>query len=245
MKLAGLKGGPIVDHVDEEGQDIAAIQASLPLWEQRLLALKKASLVRDGNRCVLTGLSDVYKEPIVRGEASCTTTQCAHIIPYALSAATSRINAANKPTIWWALYRYFPSIRGKIGAKNINSPTNPVTLTFEASVHFGRYNVELVPYGLTDYTYSPQAFESHPFPGNLLPNIKFEVNDPHARMPEPDLVRFHRQVGRILHETGIGSKIQTAWTELDDDGEIRGTTLATDGSTDVGLLLRQKMLLDI
>jgi hypothetical protein len=227
------------------GQDFAAVRASMPRWKQALLALKEDCLARDGNRCVLTGLFDVHREPIVCEGAGCTATQCAHILPYALSAATSRINTASKSTIWWALYRYFPCIRGKIGVKSINSTTNAVTLTFEASVHFSRYDVKLAPYGLTDHTYSPQTFEDHPILGRLLRTVKFEVNDSKARMPEPELIRLHGQVARILHETGIGSKIQAAWTELDEDGEIRGGTLAADGSTDVGRLLRQKMLLDI
>lgn len=48
-----------------------------------------------------------------------------------------------KATVWWAMYRYFPFLKGKIGADSINQPGNAMTLWLDAHDQFGTYDIAL------------------------------------------------------------------------------------------------------
>jgi hypothetical protein len=55
------------------------------------------------------------------------------------------IQAENKEWIWWALYRYFPSIVDKIGPDSITKPENAMTMRLAISCGFSSYLFALEP----------------------------------------------------------------------------------------------------
>lgn len=100
---------------------------------------KKKCLDRDGGRCALSGVidTDLYGKipPSERKGAKHSCTECAHILPFALSKLKEKnaTHTKNKATAWWALYEYFPALRRKIGAESVNQPGNAITLW--SSIH--------------------------------------------------------------------------------------------------------------
>ncbi|EFX01451.1 hypothetical protein CMQ_6393 [Grosmannia clavigera kw1407] len=113
--------------------------------------LRRDCLRRDGYRCVYSGSweMDVHDDQIVlppRG-AMRTSTECAHIIPFALGSFNENdaTETRDKAIIWFALHRYFPALREKITARNINQRANAVTL--DSSVHkiFGKCKLAFSP----------------------------------------------------------------------------------------------------
>ena len=108
--------------------------------------LKEACLRRDGSRCVATGAIDPKAYPnIPPGERrgfGHSKTECAHILPFALSKLEEK-NATytkNKATIWWALHEYFPALKNKIGADTVNQPENAITLDSKFHEEFGQFS---------------------------------------------------------------------------------------------------------
>jgi hypothetical protein len=108
--------------------------------------LKQQCLRRDGYRCVVTGDFDKVKTPNHLGPKEhkdrYTRTECAHILPFALRKFEEKnaTQTKNKATIWWALYQYFPCLKGKIGAESINQPQNAMTMTFHLHDEFERFD---------------------------------------------------------------------------------------------------------
>lgn len=79
--------------------------------------LKRQCLDRDGGRCVLSGAIDTDRygkmPPGKRKGAKHSRTECAHILPFALSKLKEKaaVQVQNKATTWWALYEYFPALQ--------------------------------------------------------------------------------------------------------------------------------------
>lgn len=94
--------------------------------------LRRKCLPRDGYRCVYTGLFDWYavgdREVVLPRGAKRGFTDCAHIVPFAFGDPDGSGSRGARASIWWTLYRYFPVLRGKIGAESINQAENVVTL---------------------------------------------------------------------------------------------------------------------
>lgn len=67
--------------------------------------------------------------------------ECAHILPFALSKLKEKtaVQVQNKATTWWALYEYFPALRGKIAADTVNQPGNAVTLSAVIHTEFALF----------------------------------------------------------------------------------------------------------
>ncbi|KAH0532424.1 hypothetical protein TsFJ059_001116 [Trichoderma semiorbis] len=174
--------------------------------------LKKRCLRRDNNRCILTGMVDraYFKSlpPQRRGDLIVCTTECAHIIPFALRKfdPNSAQETEVKAQIWVALERYFPFIKGKIGPESINTPANAVTLRSDIHVQFGAFDISTettaVAHKYSIYKSEPRDYVNRDIP----PFVTLTQSDPAVEMPDPDFLRLHYQVSMIL-KAGVNLKL--------------------------------------
>ncbi|KAI5868537.1 hypothetical protein GGS23DRAFT_35486 [Durotheca rogersii] len=104
--------------------------------------LKPMRAAGEGYRCALTGLVDTdSKDEVLAGPY--IPARCAHILPFALRRfdEQSAQETENKATIWWALYRYFPDLKGLIGPESINQHQNALTMYMPHHFEFGQFNL--------------------------------------------------------------------------------------------------------
>ncbi|KAK0753082.1 hypothetical protein B0T18DRAFT_395950 [Schizothecium vesticola] len=209
--------------------------------------LKQQCLDRDGGRCLLTGAIDTDRygrmAPGERKGARHARTQCAHLLPFALSKLNKRsaTHVKNKATIWWALYQYFPALRGKIAANTVNQPGNAVMLSAAIHQDFG-----LFAFGFRSmeeqHKYHIEILDEDSFYAAQFPTTTtFPQHDPAVPRPDPDILDVHLRIGRILKVSGIGYRVQSSLREY-ASGE---QDIAWDGSTDLGNIIRRKMLIGI
>ncbi|KAF3077557.1 hypothetical protein CFAM422_000859 [Trichoderma lentiforme] len=211
-------------------------------------AVKQACLTRDGHRCVLTGMVErahfMSIPPQNRGDLRSCITECAHIIPFALSKLNpnSTQEAETKTQIWRAIYRYFPFVVGKIGPEDINAPENAITLRSEAHMEFAAHRIAAEPTN-TEHKYHVHDLGTvYSVARDLSNTITMKQSDPAVAMPNPDLLRLHYQVSMILQESGIRERYErTMWEN--EDNLIQN--IQPDGSTDLGNILSSKMFTDI
>lgn len=71
--------------------------------------------------------------------------------------------------------------------------------------------------------------------------IMLEQHDVSVSMPDPDLLRLHFQVAEILDVSGLSWKIDDAVWE----GKQVQSNIAPDGSTNIALAIRTKLLIDV
>ena len=113
--------------------------------------LKRLCLRRDGYQCIYSGYFDKVsvkeRKVTLPSTASTGTTECAHIIPFALGSFDDKqaVETENKAVIWWTLYRYFPGLRGKIDTASINQLENVVTLVDAVHTEFGDFDLTFWP----------------------------------------------------------------------------------------------------
>ncbi|KAL7914503.1 aspartic peptidase domain-containing protein [Trichoderma velutinum] len=211
-------------------------------------AIKRACLARDNHRCVFTGMIEqaFFKSipPQTRGGLWSSKTECAHIIPFALSKLNpnSTQEAETKAHVWWAIYRYFPFVVGKIGPENINAPENAITLRSEAHVEFAAHRIAAEPTN-TEHKYRVHDLGTvFTVARDLSETITMTQSDPAVVMPDPELLRLHYQVSMIVHESGIRERYERI---VCDNEDSLVENIQSDGSTDLGNILSSKMLTDI
>jgi hypothetical protein len=149
VAAAGGKQPPITPSPNQSAQ--FAIELAMTSIEGSTRAgqapLKEKCLRRDGGRCVVSGSIDrkVYPDlpPSERRGFGKSNTECAHILPFALSKLDDRnaTHTKNKATTWWALYEYFPALKNKIGADTVNQPENALTLSSIFHEEFGLFTL--------------------------------------------------------------------------------------------------------
>lgn len=131
--------------------DIEEAMASMESSQREQTKLKQDCLHRDGRRCVYSGIFDmtsVKEKKITMPQGGrWDFTECAHIIPFALgnSDDTNATETANKAIIWWTLYRYFPTLRGKIDSATINQRENAVIMSLQVRRTFGAFILRFWP----------------------------------------------------------------------------------------------------
>ncbi|KAK1724678.1 uncharacterized protein BDZ83DRAFT_622198 [Colletotrichum acutatum] len=65
-------------------------------------------------------------------------------------------------------------------------------------------------------------------------------SDDSIPLPEPDFFNVHHRIANILDARGIGARIEAKIEASQSDPE----NLSPDGTTDLGSILRRKMLMD-
>ncbi|KAK1640502.1 hypothetical protein BDP81DRAFT_403904 [Colletotrichum phormii] len=97
--------------------------------------LRRDCLLRDGGQCVVTKWFDKgWLEKKFSGQmmpqGCMSTLDCVHIIPFSIGNSDER---KQKGKIWWALWRYFPDLKGKIAPDTIDQTGNAFMV--QAIVH--------------------------------------------------------------------------------------------------------------
>ncbi|KAK3936961.1 hypothetical protein QBC46DRAFT_268572 [Diplogelasinospora grovesii] len=207
-------------------------------------ALKQKCLRRDGYHCLITQKFDA---------ASCTDglyqrkpgelggfTQCCHILPFALRKFNEEnsMEVEAKATIWWALYRYFPALRGKIGSSTINQEGNALTMVTVAHEYFGLFAFSIQPTDVKN-VYQTHTYESY-YEEELPKFLTFISHDQSVPAPDGDFLNTHYVIGKILHVIGLINKFPRIRGSPDDNI----INLRQDGSTDLGKILSRRLLMD-
>ncbi|KAK3342023.1 hypothetical protein B0T25DRAFT_617620, partial [Lasiosphaeria hispida] len=145
-------------------------------------------------------------------------TECVHILPFALSKLKEK-NATytksdaykNKAATWWALYKYFPALRDKIGAETVNQPGNATTYssTIQGAWFFS--------YGfqpMEQHKYSIEILDEDSYYASQLPaTVTLAQHNPAVPRPDPDVLDVHLRIGRILKLSGIDYRVQRILSE--------------------------------
>ncbi|KAK3358009.1 hypothetical protein B0T25DRAFT_499720 [Lasiosphaeria hispida] len=207
--------------------------------------LKEECLRRDKNRCVVSGLIDAtaYEKmsPGERRGNKSTSTECVHILPFALSKLNEKnaTHTKNKATIWLALHQYFPALEKKIGADMIHQPGNAMTLASTFHKELGRFT-----FGFQAMNeYRIEIWDENSYFAGLLPTVvTFAQHDAKVLRPDPDVLDAHLRIGRILKVSGIGRAVHMSLGRY----ERRNVdNIASDGSTNLERILGDKMLIGI
>lgn len=199
----------------------------------RQARLKKECLRRDGNKCVITGFRE--ESTLDRGDLTtrAENTECAHIIPFLLGSWKDDQEAHDKAVIWVMLNRCFPSLKQRIAFdyQSINDHRNAITMCAELHKKFGNFVFALEA---TDIEHSYRIKRYRP---NLLSRLEptsvmFHQHDPRYALPDPELLKIHATIARILYASGKAEEIEKV---LRDRDEI--SVLAANGTTDIASLL--------
>jgi hypothetical protein len=100
-------------------------------------------------------------------------------------------------------------------------------------------------------TYQNHRYRCHAFDslGCVEPwvptTVIFEQSDPSVPMPDPDFLRVHYQIAKILDVSGIQLKIDSAVYADREWMENNPNNIAGDGSTDLEHVLSRKLLMNI
>ncbi|KAH0420174.1 hypothetical protein CcaCcLH18_14149 [Colletotrichum camelliae] len=213
--------------------------------------LKDECLLRDGFRCAYCHCSDYGS--ITKGlfvppaDMPAGGTHLSHVLPLALG----KFNDANQmereaaANFWYALYRYFPGLKGKIGPDSLNQHQNLITFQTGAREDYNNLLLAFNPVDDKINKYEVKNLQGHPFavkppPGHreVMTLVSFDDRYP---LPEPEFFRADYQIASILDASGIGAKIRREIYASDRDPE----NLNPDGSTDLGSIIKRKMLLKV
>ncbi|KAK3933796.1 hypothetical protein QBC46DRAFT_401240 [Diplogelasinospora grovesii] len=241
MKLGGGKSPSIEPTPDlEAAQDIGLSMTTIESFRNEQRKMKDDCAKRDDHRCVVTGCVDRehfrelpsgLRQGLTPGEL-----EYAHIFPFALRKFDERgsLETEKKATIWWALHRYFSFIKDGIHAGTINKRENGMTLYHTIHRDFGGFLLALRPLG-QDNRYRCHVFDDLGYMASHIPTtVTLVQHDPSVPMPDPNLLRVHFQIAKILHVSGIGLKIDSVWNE-DKSWSAYNPNIAPDGSTDISM----------
>ncbi|KAK1490251.1 hypothetical protein CCUS01_14520 [Colletotrichum cuscutae] len=173
--------------------------------------LRRDCLRRDGGQCVVTKIFDrSWVEKNFSGQmmpqGRIAILECAHIIPFSISDFDDRrsMQIRTKAKIWWALWRYFPDLKGKIGPDTVNQTGNAFTMFDEVHNDFGGFD-----FGFEQQYGSTTKYNIRWFCGwnpaysmfkNYPESVEFTSTDPRVALPDPVFLDVHCRVGEILNE---------------------------------------------
>ncbi|KAG7051336.1 hypothetical protein JMJ77_0001960 [Colletotrichum scovillei] len=173
--------------------------------------LRQDCLLRDGGQCVVTKYFDRgWVEENFSGQmmpqGRMSTLECVRIIPFLIGDSdkrTAKEARANAKT-WWALWRYFPELEGKIGPDTINQTGNAFTINSEVHCDFGYFDFGFEQqHGSTtkyDIRWSCAWNPAYGLFKNYPESVEFTSKDPRVALPDPVFLDVHFRVGDILNE---------------------------------------------
>ncbi|KAF6831058.1 hypothetical protein CPLU01_06994 [Colletotrichum plurivorum] len=143
--------------------------------------------------------------------------------------------------IWFALYRYFPGLKGKIGPDEgggLEQHANLVTFNIQTRYFFNRHCIAFnhledpgAPNRYKIEKMLPGAFgfippEGHREVMTLISSCSSSPDDdddenPQLPLPEPELFRTHCQIAKILKATSLGREIDEVMSASDWSFEDR------------------------
>ncbi|GIJ88851.1 hypothetical protein Asppvi_007779 [Aspergillus pseudoviridinutans] len=203
---------------------------------RRARQLQEDALRRDGNKCVVSGHYDVLSEELYPDETTADL-ETAYIVPFALSKFNNEYEKQQIIAVWTNIFRYFPSVRSRLGFyyQNINSMVNVMTLSLPLHTQFRRFSLALEQETGSINQYRVKTFcgfaTAHRAELPASGTIRMTGHDGFP-LASPILLQVHCAVASILHATGEGAKIARVLRDYDATGG-----LASDGSTNVSQLL--------
>ncbi|KAH9232599.1 hypothetical protein K456DRAFT_1725902 [Colletotrichum gloeosporioides 23] len=212
--------------------------------------LKDECLLRDGFRCAYSHCSDY--ESITKGlfvppaGMPAGGTHLSHVLPLALGKFNAnQVEREAVANFWYALYRYFPGLEGKIGPDSLNQHQNLITFHTGVREDYDDHRLAFNPiegkinkYEIKNLQGAPFAVKPPQGHREVMTLVSFDNRYP---LPEPEFFRAHYEIAKILDTTGIGVKIEAEINASYHDPE----NLSPDGSTDLASILKRKMLLNV
>lgn len=235
-----------------EGGTTAPASAHLtPNRDRSLATLVKQ---RDGHRCVVSGMYDLDylcaeeqagRCPPDDDDGGGTATDVAHIIPHALNiisrdSANGSVNCAQQ-FVWGILNMFDTGVRDLLAGSQIDNPCNALLLAHDLHIEFGKLHVyfEEVPGAPNSYRFKRTRGarrlrrDCNPH-SEVLTFTNCEAAGPRASLPSPRLLKLHAACCRMLEMAGAAEYVEHLLDDLERMA-VRGT-LASDGSSDVGVL---------
>lgn len=217
----------------------------------RLRGLRRTCLLRDGNRCVVTGHLDKEVHRLDRAEKRSGSfgvqTQAAHIIPHSLNAIRTVGDAlgSTESFVWQILNMFDAGISDELEGVRIDAPSNAMILATELHDEFGKLRCYLDEVGPNSYVFRKTRDAAVLSPAaNPMPRITFRNHEPEgsvwADLPSPRLLKLHAACCKMMDLAGAAEYVEYLIDEL-ERMELQGT-LATNGSSDISILLRMKGL---
>ncbi|TDZ24596.1 hypothetical protein Cob_v002364 [Colletotrichum orbiculare MAFF 240422] len=219
--------------------------------------LRDLCLRRDGFQCAYRNLLDKHTAECKLGCApgvKLSHTMCALILPFALGNNVgymeSEVTKHNKVAIWTALQRYFPSLvkNPTKAMESIYTVANALTLDCNLRSKFEGFRLAFLPrssYAEFDICWlsdppkdqhiSRARNERHTFM-----RLKFHATN----LPNPsrEFLEIHYRIACILLYSNIGAAIEH---ELARNAMLHPRTIQSDGSTDLGNIVQEKLLTHI
>ncbi|KAF6844881.1 hypothetical protein CMUS01_00678 [Colletotrichum musicola] len=207
---------------------------------QQQETLKQECLRRDSYRCAYCHHIDfrcAKARLVVPGSSLVGVAELCHLLPAALAhfpTNSSRDKQALED-IWFALWRYFPGLKGKVGPDedSLEQHANLVTFAISTRYFFDDHDIAFNP--LED-TGAPNRYkiekmlsgafgdvppEGHREVMTLVSSLSDDDENPQLPLPEPELFRTHYQIAKILKVTGVGREIDEVMSASDWSFEDR------------------------
>lgn len=226
-----------------------------PSTPQRVSGLRAECLLRDDNRCVITGDLDYSTQeaynathPENPSDEDSIVTEVAHIIPHSFNAQNAHGQFGDaRAYVWRIMDMLDPGISHQLAGTAIDSPRNAITMCPELHHRFGQLKWYLQPVQGPPHSYKMRLVRGQRLsrrflpPGGLDATITFN-NTAAAPPPDPRLIAFHRACCLILRMSGAGECTDRVLRDM-EDMQGRGV-LAEDGSSDFGMFwkLREFMV---
>ncbi|KAI9933882.1 hypothetical protein MW887_004954 [Aspergillus wentii] len=201
------------------------------------LRLKQLCLLRDENKCVITGVHDIGATKdmmMAKAKNQTTVTKCTRVIPSSIFPQRSDGELRDYAKTWALIYRYFPEFKLAIDVRRpgmINSPRNSVTLWEPIQRAFVDFSLALKPIGDCRYkiiTYNGSSAVLDALPTDREIELQTDSN---VELPDLELLGFHYAIANVLHAAGLSEQI-------DQDIKIdESRCLRHDGSADTGGVL--------
>lgn len=220
----------------------------------RLSDLREACLLRDGHRCVVSGHLDKAEHMLKRRRGRHqpgtfgVSTQAAHIIPHSLNSVKSSGDRLSdtKSFVWQILNMFDTGVSAELEGSRIDTPANAMIMATELHEEFGLlrcYFEELAPNTYAFRRTRDAAFLS-PAADPKAEQITFLNHEPEgtgwADLPSARLLKLHAACCKMMEMAGAAEYVELVMRDL--EGLEREGTLAGDGSTDIGMVLRMKGL---
>ncbi|KAM5445468.1 hypothetical protein MaudCBS49596_007452 [Microsporum audouinii] len=215
---------------------------------ERISALRRACLVRDHHRCVISRRFD-RNEAVSRLERlgddakdddgnqllgeEFDILEVAHIIPHSLTQSDANGELSDSKKAALAILSMFDcDVSHLIDGVNIDRPFNAMSLTPNYHDAFGNFKVYFTPIPGHEHTYQVESF-LHPAVLSSLPVTRelYVTEDRSIDPPLPRLLAIHRAIAQILKISAAGEYIDKILRDMEDPGTSSG------GSTELGRIV--------
>lgn len=254
LKAQGSSTAPVTAQLSPPG---AASLGDLQGTPSRLSNLRQRVLLRDGHRCVISG---IYETSFIVSERRAgrvppasfgLSTEAAHIIPHSLNRLVTPSDELSPPKlfVWSILNMFDPGIAHALSGDLIDAPKNALLLQHDLHNEFGKLHLYLEPVEALPDSYIVRTTRGTALPPFLLPPgadtiVNLENHEAPgitcSQRPCRRLLKLHMACCRMLEMAAAAEYVENLLDNV-DDVMIRGV-LAPDGSSPLGMLLAMRGL---